>query len=607
VTVAPDEEVGRLTRDGVESVGEAAAPERGQAVREVTFPNGNTASLLVETPHISPSDMVALLDLGRPLGVIVVAGGADTLDPALTSRLHRLFGRGVVQAATAIGAVLVDGGTGAGVMAILGESVAGRDPHPPLVGVAPVGKVTYPGRAAAPGDVPLDENHTHFVLANTAEWGGETDLLMDLVEGIAGGSPVVTIVVGGGDGALEEATQAARRRWPLVVLKGTGGIADTLAGAAEDRKRHPASPVENDGVAEILAEGEIEVFPIDHDPVTLGRLVARRVQQDESVRLAWEQFALLNQGAVRHQKDFRRTQLLTVGVGLLGTALALTQTELEGEVVLASWVDRALRYALLLVPIVLTALVAAAGRFKAASKWVLLRGGAESVKREIFRYRARAGPYSDANSARVPAQVKLAGIVGELAAATMQTEVNLTALAPYEGPLPPADAIHESDDGFSRLSPERYLEVRLLDQLRWYRRKSVSLEVRLRRLRWLIITIGGVGTFLAAVGFELWIALTTAVVAAATTYLEYEQVESTLLHYNQAASGLETVREWWIALPVEAQVRQANVDRLVEHAEKVMQSEQTGWVQEMQDALAELRLRQTQSDSRGAPGPRSDN
>ena len=54
-----------------------------------------------------------------------------------------------------------------------------------------------------------------------------------------------------------------------------------------------------------------------------------------------------------------------------------------------------LRNIIILIPILITALLAAANRFNAGTKWLLLRGSAEAVKQEIFRYRAYAEIYSD--------------------------------------------------------------------------------------------------------------------------------------------------------------------------------------------------------------------
>jgi SMODS and SLOG-associating 2TM effector domain 1 len=127
-------------------------------------------------------------------------------------------------------------------------------------------------------------------------------------------------------------------------------------------------------------------------------------------------------------------------------------------------------------------------------------------------------------------------------ATLMQTDMNLAALDEFTGPIPPQGAAAQGDDGMSPLTPRRYITVRVDDQLDFYRSKVRQLDRTLRRLRWAILAFGGLGTFLAAVGLELWIALTTALVGAFTTYLEAEQVENSLMLYNQAATDLSTIR-----------------------------------------------------------------
>jgi hypothetical protein len=154
-------------------------------------------------------------------------------------------------------------------------------------------------------------------------------------------------------------------------------------------------------------------------------------------------------------------------------------------------------------------------------------------------------------------------------------------------------AAEGGDDGFSLLSPYRYVEVRLGDQLRYFKKTALKLERQLKLFQYAIFIIGGLGTFLAAINRQVWIALTTAVASALTTYLGYRQTESSLTKYNQAATDLDNVKAWWTALPAGEQAKQENVDTLVRHTEQVLESELDGWVQQMQNALAELRKSQT--------------
>jgi SMODS and SLOG-associating 2TM effector domain 1 len=118
-----------------------------------------------------------------------------------------------------------------------------------------------------------------------------------------------------------------------------------------------------------------------------------------------------------------------------------------------------------------------------------------------------------------------------------------------------------------------------------------------------MLGLGGLGTFLAAIGLELWIAVTTALAGAFTAYLEAMQLETSLMLYNQAATDLAAIKTWWLALPPNEQFRQATVDRLVTRAEQIMQAELSGWVQEMQDAMTQLRLEQQAERTDGDQPP----
>ena len=59
-------------------------------------------------------------------------------------------------------------------------------------------------------------------------------------------------------------------------------------------------------------------------------------------------------------------------------------------------------------------------------------------------------------------------------------------------------------------------------------------------------------------------------------------------------------------LPSE-QDRQENIDRLVEGSERIMRAEHVGWVQEMQDAMTQLRLEQAADAEEAIGGSKADN
>jgi hypothetical protein len=585
---------------------------QGWSKKEIFFPNDNWAQLVAPPAGAEAADILHTLGIEQPKALIMISGSAAGLDEALKPHLVQLFSRGIARAAANMGALIIDGGTHAGVMAMMGQGVADRGRKSTLLGVAPAGKVTYPG-GPAEGSIEdggaLDPNHSHFVLVQSDEWGGETETMYKLAEALANRvldlpppadgdlaavdkakvapakTPVVTVLVGGRPGSIarEEVLRSVRQGWPIIVVQGSGPLADEIARLWQEKPSFIASPV----LAEVIADGNIQLFPPRGSVAELQRLtirLLRPLRHDPTLKMAWERFALYDANAERHQANFRRMQLGILLLGVLGTGLALSQTHFE--------LDQALlHYAIVIVPITTSVLLAAANRFKAGNKWILLRASAEAIKREIFRYRARAEIYSDQQTTKTSREAKLARQVESISRQLMQTEVNLSALRLYQGPIPPRYGAAEGDDGLSFLTPDRYIADRLDNQLDFYHHRTTKLERQLKRLQWLIYIFGGVGTLLAAVGLELWIALTTALVTAFTTFLEYKQIENTLMQYNQGATDLANVRGWWIALPAEKHWE--NVDHLVSYTEKIIRSELTGWVQEMQDALAELRAEQS--------------
>ena len=168
---------------------------------EIIFPNGNRAILVAPPKGTSAVEILRVLEIPRPQALILVFGGASGLDETLTPLLLQLCNRGIARLAADMEALIMDGGTQSGVMAVIGQGVAERGRHSLLLGVAPAGKVTYPGGlpvTAGDDRVPLDPNHSHFVLVESREWGDETTTLYSLAQSLAEGISAVTILVNGG-------------------------------------------------------------------------------------------------------------------------------------------------------------------------------------------------------------------------------------------------------------------------------------------------------------------------------------------------------------------------------------------------------------------------
>jgi len=80
-----------------------------------------------------------------------------------------------------------------------------------------------------------------------------------------------------------------------------------------------------------------------------------------------------------------------------------------------------------------------------------------------------------------------------------------------------------------------------------------------------------------------------------TTSLEYRQVDNNLMIYNQARYSLIHIKGWWSDLPDEQKKDPKNIRQLVDSTEKVLQSELSRWVQNMQTVLENLRATQKET------------
>jgi SLOG in TRPM, prokaryote len=203
-------------------------------VQVLDFGDGHTAR--VARPRRIADVAAAVGELGVAGGrrVLVVVGGASGLDESSMERLRTLFSQVLVPLATAWNAVVVDGGTDSGVMELLGQAVGTEGASFPLVGVAVDKKVMLPGDASESGGRrALERHHTHFVLVPGSSWGDESPWLARVATEIAAGAPSATVLINGGEIALQDVTNSVAGDRPVLVIRGTGRAADRIAAALD--------------------------------------------------------------------------------------------------------------------------------------------------------------------------------------------------------------------------------------------------------------------------------------------------------------------------------------------------------------------------------------
>jgi len=289
--------------------------------KEILFPNGNRAQLVIPPAGANAVDTLDALGIEQPKSLLMLVGGAAGLDETLEPRLVQLFNRGIAKAAATSDALIIDGGTEAGVMEMMGQGVADRGRKSLLLGVAPAGKVTYPDgpdEDSIADGAPLDPNHSHFVLVESDEWGGETDTMYELASALAKEIPVVTVLANGGDITKDEVLRSVRQGWPIIVIKGSGRLADEITRLLDEKSPSIDDPV----MAEIIEDGDIYLFTLSEPIPELIHLMKHHLKMNNINK--FEEYKLFIEDTARFTDRRQTVNNIYVAVNsIILTAIAL--------------------------------------------------------------------------------------------------------------------------------------------------------------------------------------------------------------------------------------------------------------------------------------------
>ncbi len=374
----------------------------------------------------------------RSNGLVVVNGGTEDLPKAVSQHLLEALRDGLVRVAEEDRLTVLTGGTDAGIFQILGEAFEAYGGERRLIGVAPTKLVAWDDSVTDRdnGRVRLEPHHTHFVLIDTASWGGETELLLEIAREIGRHEPSVAVLASGGSIARREVLGHVAQGRSVVVLAGTGRLADDVAQAC----RAGGSDTDPE-INEIVHRGRIRVVDVAPNGGQAERLASeirhelertqRRRQHRQRPalirrfpRLRWtppdalrqlvdledqkrypalaKDFAFLSDNlldafrrcdneALRLQNSFYLVNVLVLFGSVIATILGVVQAANIGA-----------GFALGLAETVLAAVLG--GSIVVATAKSTQRGyytnrlKAERLRSEYFRYLARHGPYADENS-----------------------------------------------------------------------------------------------------------------------------------------------------------------------------------------------------------------
>jgi TRPM family ion channel len=139
--------------------------------------------------------------------------------------------------AEVLDAAVICGGTDIGVISAIGKTRGRNGFQFPLIGVAPEGSVTWPEGPRSGNLVPtggeqeqLEPHHTHFILVPGNRFGDETKWISRAAAKIAQGRyKSISVLVNGGEVSQMDVEESLKTNRPLIVLSGTGRLADEIA------------------------------------------------------------------------------------------------------------------------------------------------------------------------------------------------------------------------------------------------------------------------------------------------------------------------------------------------------------------------------------------
>ncbi len=206
-------------------LGSKAPPPSGEVLEAfpISFPNGTTPRAVRVAADTDPDRMIHALQLSTPTPTIFLSGGASLMDTGSLTSTRSLIEDGLARFLQDYHVNLIDGGTTAGAMLLVGVARHRRGYTFPLIGVAPDQVVGYPGHELATKVADLDGFHSHFILTAGTDFGAESETIFNVAYALTGNGDRkrLVIILNGGKIVKQEAYRCATQE-PRFPAAGAG-------------------------------------------------------------------------------------------------------------------------------------------------------------------------------------------------------------------------------------------------------------------------------------------------------------------------------------------------------------------------------------------------
>ncbi len=178
-------------------------------------------------PVVYPENLAELALLGEALGlpvpspVVTITGGAGGMSDEEIEKTQAFFEQYLVPFIRERNALVIEGGTDAGVIRAIGLAFHQAEIDLPLIGVA--------SRDIAEIQANLEVHQTHFILCPGSDWGDEVEWIAASASALAGSRPSVNLLFNGGKIAWNDAACSIKYGRPILIAEGSGRTADVIA------------------------------------------------------------------------------------------------------------------------------------------------------------------------------------------------------------------------------------------------------------------------------------------------------------------------------------------------------------------------------------------
>lgn len=407
---------------------------------------------------------------------------------------------------------------------------------------------------------------------------------------------------------------------------------------------------------EIVDIGRLYVVERGQIVDTLSQSLVFSLKGDDTLRCAWSKYASWHDAGESYRNIYVVLLYVLVLLGVFSTGLSVFQTvmqvvwvnETKGADNTSSTVGRifsALNLVVIFLPLLIQLVQSVFNKISAGPKWAAFTWAAENCLREIYLARVQAKEYSADEvraAARKSAKAKRERLLASgadtqetskgnnrpdntgqtnrqggseeptvhystkqellsirLEALTNELMINVanTLIRPYEGPLPPLEKRFFGDDGFSELSSDDYVRLRIEPRLAMYKEDAmhvtkvrVVLECGLHLFNTGGTVLGALATyqFLPNTNLQAWVAFTTSVVSAMTRVEHWMLYEWKQRKYVQSYMKLNSVMSWWSSRGSQVASTKTKSE-LCDRAEGVILGELTEFCQQLRTASESIK------------------